>query len=122
MACGSGLLTSPVKGTQTSGSGTAGRNHDGVDIAAPTGISVHAAACGVVTTRGSLSGYGNIACIDHGSGFTTCYAHLSGFNTREGAGHAVDVIGYVGSTGNSTGPHLHFETRVNGQALTPSRT
>src|SRR3954452_16887549 len=121
VACGSGRLVSPVKGTKTSGFGPrGGRNHDGVDLAAPTGTPVHAAACGVVTTRGVQSGYGNILCIDHGGGFTTCYAHLSGFNTSQGAQvHAGDVIGYVGSTGNSTGPHLHFETRVNGQARNP---
>src|SRR5215217_1310752 len=121
VACGSGRLAMPVKGTKTSGFGPrGGRNHDGVDIAAPSGTPVHAAACGVVTTRGVQSGYGNIVCIDHGSGFTTCYAHLSGFNVRNGQQvHAGDVIGYVGTTGHSTGPHLHFETRVNGQARNP---
>src|SRR5215211_1876747 len=113
VACGSGRLTTPVHGTKTSGFGPrGGRNHDGVDVAAPTGTPVHAAACGVVVTVGQQSGYGNIVCIDHGSGFTTCYAHLSGFHTHRGQQvHAGDVIGYVGSTGRSTGPHLHFETR-----------
>ena len=121
VACGSDRLTSPVKGTKTSGFGPrGGRNHDGVDIAAPTGTPVHAAACGVVTTASAQGAYGNLVCIDHGGGFTTCYAHMSGFNTRAGQQvEAGDVIGYVGSTGRSTGPHLHFETRVNGQARNP---
>jgi Meckel syndrome type 1 protein len=123
VACGSGRIVNPVSGaTQTSGFGPrGGRNHDGVDLAAPSGTPVHAAACGVVSELGSQSGYGNIVCIDHGSGFTTCYAHLSGFNTQRGAQvHAGDVIGYVGTTGHSTGPHLHFETRVNGQPRDPA--
>ena len=122
VACGSAKLVNPVKGAvQTSPFGPrGGRNHDGVDLAAPTGTPVHAAACGVVTTIGQQSGYGNIVCIDHGSGFTTCYAHLSRFSAHQGEQvHAGDVIGYVGATGDATGPHLHFETRVNGQARNP---
>jgi Meckel syndrome type 1 protein len=123
VACGSGRLVNPVRGaTQTGrfGESRPGHMHAGVDLAAPTGTPIHAAACGVVSFAGQQSGYGNIVCIDHGSGFTTCYAHMSRFGTHNGARvHAGDVIGYVGSTGDATGPHLHFETRVNGQARDP---
>ena len=74
----------------------------------------------MVSFSGVQSGYGNIVCVDHSSALQTCYAHMSrraatnGQTVRKG-----QVIGYVGSTGNSTGPHLHFETRVNGQARDP---
>jgi murein DD-endopeptidase MepM/ murein hydrolase activator NlpD len=121
-SCGSSTLTSPVKGTVTSGFGPRwGRNHDGVDIAAPTGTAIRAAACGSVTIAGVQSGYGNIVCITHSSRFATCYAHMSRFAVSQGAQvTAGQVIGYVGCTGSCTGPHLHFETRVNGQAQDPS--
>ena len=119
-ACGS-TLSSPVSGTVTSEFGPRwGRNHDGVDIAAPTGTPVRAAACGSVTVAGAQSGYGNIVCITHTNEFSTCYAHLSRFATSQGARvQQGQVIGYVGCTGSCTGPHLHFETRVNGQAQNP---
>jgi murein DD-endopeptidase MepM/ murein hydrolase activator NlpD len=119
--CGSGTVTSPVSGTQTSGFGPrGGRNHDGVDIAAPTGTPVRAAACGSVSVAGQQSGYGNIVCITHTSEFSTCYAHLSRFAVSQGAQvQQGQVIGYVGCTGSCTGPHVHFETRVNGQAQDP---
>ena len=118
--CGS-TLSSPVDGTVTSEFGPRwGRNHDGVDIAAPTGTAVKAAACGSVTVAGSQSGYGNIVCLTHTNQFSTCYAHLSRFAVSQGARvQAGQVIGYVGCTGSCTGPHLHFETRVNGQAQDP---
>jgi murein DD-endopeptidase MepM/ murein hydrolase activator NlpD len=119
-ACGS-TLSSPVSGTVTSEFGPRwGRNHDGVDIAAPSGTPVRAAACGSVTMAGAQSGYGNIVCITHSNQFSTCYAHLSRFATSQGAQvQQGQVIGYVGCTGSCTGPHLHFETRVNGQAQNP---
>src|SRR5918999_1644807 len=119
-ACDS-TLSSPVSGTVTSEFGPRwGRNHDGVDIAAPTGTPVRAAACGSVTVAGGQSGYGNIVCITHTNEFSTCYAHLSRFATSQGARvQQGQVIGYVGCTGSCTGPHLHFETRVNGQAQDP---
>ena len=83
--CGSGQISSPVNGVQTSPYGPrGGRNHDGVDLAAPTGTAVRAAACGTVTVRGQQSGYGNIVCITHSSTFSTCYAHLSAFNVSNG--------------------------------------
>jgi murein DD-endopeptidase MepM/ murein hydrolase activator NlpD len=119
-ACGSTVST-PVNGTVTSEFGPrGGRNHDGVDIAAPTGTAVRAAACGSVTLAGTQSGYGNIVCVTHTNAFSTCYAHLSSFATSQGAQvQQGQVIGYVGCTGSCTGPHLHFETRVNGQAQNP---
>ena len=113
--------TSPVNGTVTSEFGPRwGRNHDGLDIAAPTGTAVRAAACGSVTVAGTQDGYGNIVCITHTSSFSTCYAHLSRFATSQGARVSQgQVIGYVGCTGSCTGPHLHFETRVNGSPADP---
>ncbi|MGH2844483.1 MAG: peptidoglycan DD-metalloendopeptidase family protein, partial [Thermoleophilaceae bacterium] len=119
-ACGS-TVSSPVKGIVTSEYGPRwGRNHDGMDIAAPTGTAVRAAVCGSVTIAGQQSGYGNIVCVTHTSRFSTCYAHLSRFATSQGAQvRQGQVIGYVGCTGSCTGPHLHFETRVNGQAHNP---
>src|SRR5918992_2079579 len=118
--CGS-TLSSPVDGTVTSEFGPRwGRNHDGVDIAAPTGTAIRAAACGSVTLAGEQSGYGNIVCITHTNAFSTCYAHMSRFAVSQGARvQQGQVIGYVGCTGSCTGPHLHFETRVNGQAQDP---
>src|SRR5918996_1117337 len=116
--CGSSVST-PVSGTVTSEFGD-GRNHGGIDIAAPTGTAVRAAACGSVTLAGTQDGYGNIVCITHTSAFSTCYAHLSRFATSQGAQvQQGQVIGYVGCTGSCTGPHLHFETRVNGSAQDP---
>ncbi len=119
-SCGSTIST-PVRGTVTSNFGPrGGRNHDGIDIAAPTGTPVRAAACGTVSLAGQQSGYGNIVCITHTSQFSTCYAHLSRFGVTSGAEvQQGQVIGYVGCTGSCTGPHLHFETRVNGQAQDP---
>jgi murein DD-endopeptidase MepM/ murein hydrolase activator NlpD len=120
-SCGSTTISTPVRGTVTSDFGPrGGRNHDGIDIAAPTGTAVRAAACGTVSLAGQQSGYGNIVCITHTSQFSTCYAHLSRFGVSSGADvQQGQVIGYVGCTGNCTGPHLHFETRVNGQAQNP---
>ena len=122
-SCGSSTIAMPVKGTQTSPFGPRwGRNHDGVDLAAPTGTAIRAAACGSVSFAGQQSGYGNIVCITHTSQFSTCYAHMSRFAVSQGAQvQQGQVIGYVGCTGSCTGPHLHFETRVNGQAQNPSQ-
>jgi murein DD-endopeptidase MepM/ murein hydrolase activator NlpD len=120
-ACGSSTISSPVNGTVTSNFGPRwGRNHDGIDIAAPTGTAVRAAACGTVSLAGQQSGYGNMVCITHTSQFSTCYAHLSRFGVTNGVQvRQGQVIGYVGCTGNCTGPHLHFETRVGGRATDP---
>jgi murein DD-endopeptidase MepM/ murein hydrolase activator NlpD len=111
----------PTRGPVTSGFGRRwGRMHEGIDIGAPTGRPIVAARSGVVTYAGRMSGYGNIVLIDHGGGIVTAYAHqsriLSGVGQRVGAG---ERIGLVGSTGRSTGPHLHFEVRVNGSPRNP---
>lgn len=119
---GAGLIW-PVRGPVTSGYGYRwGRLHAGIDIGAGTGTPIRAAKGGVVTYAGTMSGYGNVVIISHGGGFSTLYAHQSRIGTSDGAevGQG-QVIGYVGSTGRSTGPHLHFETRVNGNPQDPRR-
>ena len=81
---------------------------------------IAAAAAGVVIYAGWLGGYGNLVVLDHGGGIATAYGHQS--SLAVGGGQQVaqgQTIGYVGNTGNSTGPHLHFETRVNGTAVNP---
>jgi murein DD-endopeptidase MepM/ murein hydrolase activator NlpD len=116
-SCGSRKIIHPLggKGINTSGWRTSSRpSHAGIDIAAPTGTPIRAAACGVISYLGWASGYGNYVCVKHTSSFTTCYAHLSRFSNKR-VGDMVNqgrIIGYVGSTGRSTGPHLHFETRT----------
>ena len=115
-----GRLVTPVNGTVTSGYGD-GRNHAGVDIAAPTGTTVRAAQCGTVSMSGTESGYGSMICIRHAGETTTCYAHLSqrdvSVNEYVKAGQK---IGEVGCTGRCTGPHTHFEVRQGGTAQNPS--
>ncbi len=99
-----------------------GRYHYGTDIAAPQGTKIVAMANGVVTyaSSGWNDGYGTVVMIDHNNGYQTRYAHLSGLNCRIGQSvSAGQVIGYSGNTGNSTGPHLHFEIRVNGTPHNP---
>jgi hypothetical protein len=120
-ACGSLRLGDPVNGTVTSGFGPRwGRNHDGLDIAAPTGTAIRAVECGVVSFSGVQGGYGNMVCIKHSSRFETCYAHMSRIAASNGQRvQKGQVIGYVGCTGSCTGPHLHFETRVDGAARDP---
>ena len=94
--------------------------HAGLDFRAPIGTPIHAAAAGRVSFVGQKSGYGNVVEIDHGAGLITRYAHMSRFGTRVGQQIAAgDVIGAIGSTGRSTGPHLHFEVRINGRAVNP---
>ncbi len=96
------------------------RYHFGVDWAAPTGTPVRAARDGVVSRAGWWSTYGNAIALDHGDGSQTRYAHLSAVDVV--AGEVVrqgDVIGRVGSTGASTGPHLHFEIRFGDRAVDP---
>ena len=98
-----------------------GRTHKGLDIAASTGTPIKAAASGTVTAAGwNNGGYGNLIVISHGNGVQTYYGHCSSISVKEGQKvSAGDVIGKVGSTGRSTGPHLHFEIRVNGTAYNP---
>lgn len=111
----------PVLGRLTSPFGPRwGRMHQGQDIGAPTGTPIKAAKAGVVIKASAGGGYGNLTLIDHGGGIVTAYAHQSRFGTTEGAPvQQGQVVGYVGSTGNSTGPHLHFEVRVNGAPRNP---
>lgn len=125
---GGGLLV-PVKGVKTSGFGPRHhpilkqvRNHNGVDWAAPTGTPILAVTSGRVQLAGNGGGYGNVVYINHGGGVESRYAHMSKFGEgiRSGAEVAAgQVIGYVGTTGRSTGPHLHFELRVNGAPVDP---
>ena len=111
----------PVVGPVTSPFGMRwGRMHDGIDIAASSGTPIHAAASGTVIYAGWMEGYGNLVVIDHGNGLSTAYGHQS--SIAVGNGQAVaqgQTIGYVGTTGHSTGPHLHFEVRVNGAPVDP---
>jgi murein DD-endopeptidase MepM/ murein hydrolase activator NlpD len=95
--------------------------HLGIDIAAGLGASIYAADNGVVTmASGVTSGYGNVIMIDHGNGFITLYGHLSQFDVKVCQGvTAGQLIGLAGSTGNSTGAHLHFEVRENGGFINP---
>ncbi len=119
---GSGLAW-PLRGPVTSGFGSRwGRLHAGIDISAGTGTPIRAAKAGTVIVAGTMGGYGNAVVIDHGGGLSTLYAHQSRLGTSDGASVAQgQVIGFVGSTGHSTGPHLHFETRVNGSPQDPMR-
>lgn len=121
-ALGTGQLVYPVVGQTTSHFGPRwGRYHEGIDIAAVTGTPVLAADSGMVVFRGWYGNYGNLIRIDHGEGkMVTWYAHLNGFNANVGdTVKRGDVIGWVGNTGLSTGPHLHFEVRVNGTPVNP---
>jgi murein DD-endopeptidase MepM/ murein hydrolase activator NlpD len=95
--------------------------HLAIDIAAGTGAPIYAADAGVVVFAGwNSNGYGNVVMIDHQNGYHTLYAHLSSLAVSCGSSAAQgQVIGYAGSTGNSTGPHLHFEVRYLGGFLNP---
>ncbi len=94
--------------------------HTGIDIKAPYGAPVHATADGVVVYAGWYSDYGKVVIIKHPSGYKTLYAHLSKIKVRYGRRvKAGEVIGYIGSTGRSTGPHLHYEVRLGSKYLDP---
>ncbi|KQW71468.1 peptidase M24 [Phenylobacterium sp. Root77] len=96
--------------------------HSGLDFAGPTNTPIYSTAPGVVSFTGVRSGYGNTIEIDHGRGFKTRYAHLQAIGVRPGERVTVGSrIGGMGSTGRSTGPHLHYEVWVNGRAQNPSR-
>lgn len=117
----------PVNGAIVSGFGMryhpilkVNRMHTGVDIAAPYGTSIKAAADGEVIFAGYRRGYGNTVIIDHGGGVATLYAHCSSLAVGEGTVvKQGQVIAYVGATGLATGPHLHFEVRHNGEPVNP---
>jgi murein DD-endopeptidase MepM/ murein hydrolase activator NlpD len=119
---GSGSFVWPVNGPITSGFGPRwGRLHAGVDISAPEGTPIRAAASGKVVLLGWTGGYGNYTCIQHGGGISTCYAHQVRYGTSMGASVSQgQVMGYVGNTGNSFGAHLHFEVRINGSPVNPA--
>ncbi len=96
--------------------------HTGMDFRANVGDPVHATAAGKIAIAGRDGGYGNMVEINHGNGLASRYAHLSEIDVAVGQPvRAGEVIGRVGSTGRSTGPHLHYETRVNGQAVNPEK-
>lgn len=110
----------PVNGVLTSGFGLRwGRMHEGIDISAPAGTPIHAAAAGTIIFAGWMGGYGNMVIIDHGGGLATAYAHMSVIWQSGGSVGQGAAIGGVGTTGSSTGNHLHFEVRVNGAAVDP---
>lgn len=117
----------PVKGILTSGFGSrrdpiTGRRtfHPALDIAAPPGREVHAPADGIVTRAGRIGGLGNAVYISHGFGVNTRFGHMSKLAVKPGDRvHRGDLIGYVGSTGRSTGYHLHYEVHVDGKPINP---
>jgi len=113
LTSGYGMRSHPVLGGR--------RQHNGVDLAGPTGTPVYATAEGMVGRAQWFSSYGNYVQIEHGGQLQTRYGHLSSYTVS--AGQMVqkgDLIGYVGSTGRSTGPHLHYEVRVAGEAVDPT--
>lgn len=98
-----------------------GRHHDGVDIPAVTGTSIVASADGVVSVEGRMRGYGRIIVIKHSNGYHTVYAHNSKHYVRKGQKVSQgEVIAKVGSSGRSSGPHLHFEIRKNNKVRNPA--
>ena len=112
ISSGFGYRRDPFRGTAAM--------HSGLDFRAPMGSPIHAAADGRVAFVGWKNGYGKVVEIDHGAGLVTRYAHMSRFNAQVGSAvTAGDVIGAIGSTGRSTGPHLHFEVRINNNAVNP---
>ncbi len=118
---GSGGLIWPVNGPIVSPFGMRwGRLHAGVDIAVPSGTPVHAAKSGRVLIAGWVGGYGNYTCIGHGGGLSTCYAHQTSIGVSVGQSVSQgQVIGASGCTGHCFGPHVHFETRINGAPVNP---
>lgn len=109
-----GVRTDPLLGTAAL--------HSGMDFRAPTGMPAKVTAPGVVVKAGWNGGYGRMVEVDHGNGFATRYGHLSKINVTVGKRlNAGDVVGKTGSSGRSTGPHLHYEIRHNGEAIDPLR-
>ncbi len=112
MASGFGMRIDPVYHTP--------KFHAGMDFTAPTGTKIFATGDGVISFADWRQGYGNCVMVDHGFGYETLYGHMEKFNVH--AGQKVkrgDVIGFVGSTGKSTGPHLHYEVHYKGQIMNP---
>jgi len=116
----SGTITSPY-GWRSNPFGGSPEFHQGLDIAAPTGTTVVAAATGTIILAKWYGGYGNYILIDHGGGYSTGYGHLSAIYVSDGQSvQRGQAIGAVGSTGQSTGPHLHFEIRIDGKTVDPA--
>ena len=107
-----GMRMHPIKGVH--------RHHDGMDIAAPEGTPIRSVRGGEVTFSGERGGYGNIVIVDHGNGLSTRYAHCRDLNVKKGDRvYPGTILGTVGSTGQSTGPHLHLEARRDGKPVDP---
>jgi len=112
LTSGFGMRIHPVTGQL--------RGHKGIDLAAPTGTPIYAAADGLISRASWFSSYGLYVSIEHGGQLQTRYAHMSRLNVAQGQRvKKGEVIGFVGSTGRSTGPHLHYEVRVDGKAVNP---
>jgi len=128
LAAARGSLTVPATGPVTSPFGPrtdpiTGKSefHEGIDLGAPYGAPIRAAAAGVVTFAGQMQGYGNIVIVQHPGGMETRYAHQSAMRVTKGQPVAAgEVIGAVGATGEATGPHLHFEVRLGGEPVDPA--
>ena len=129
VSTGNGTLRWPIRGSIDSPFGWRvhpitwdRRYHTGIDIAGPYGLPIKAAKAGIVILAGVKGGYGNSVMIDHQNGWVTLYAHQQSLNVQLGQYVTTKTtIGWVGSSGNSTGPHLHFELRVNGVPTDPMR-
>jgi murein DD-endopeptidase MepM/ murein hydrolase activator NlpD len=119
-----GKLLRPIAGgtlTGSFGDARAGHTHEGIDLATPIGTAVDAAGSGRIIYAGPSSGYGLRIDVDHGNGLTTRYGHLSRLDVKVGDQvKAGGVLGLSGNTGDSTGPHLHFEVRQDGIAVDPN--
>ena len=114
-----GILTDGFGGRSDPFTGEPG-HHTAIDISSAMGQPVRSPADGIVVKAEWANGYGNVIFVSHGYGYSTRYGHLSSFATRPGQRiKRGDILGYVGSTGRSTGPHLHYEVRVNNNAVNP---
>jgi murein DD-endopeptidase MepM/ murein hydrolase activator NlpD len=114
LASGFGVRMDPFTGSPAM--------HTGLDLQGDAGDAVRATASGTVTHAGWSGGYGRVVDIDHGNGLSTRYAHLSSIDVRVGqAVRSGQIVGKIGSTGRSTGPHLHYETRMRGAAVDPQK-
>jgi murein DD-endopeptidase MepM/ murein hydrolase activator NlpD len=115
-----GRITSAFGETRFSSSSGGTRPHMGIDIAAPTGTPIAATADGVVLIAGMESEYGRLVCVDHGHGYTTMYGHLKDIHVKPGDRvQAGKILGTVGTSGYTTGPHLHYEVRMYGRPVNP---
>ena len=114
LSSGFGMRKHPIRGYM--------KKHQGVDFAAPTGTPIYAAGSGIIEMKQRYKGYGKYIRIRHANGFKTAYGHMSKFNkTPSGRVKQGGIIGYVGSTGNSTGPHLHYEVLKNNIRINPQK-